>query len=172
MAVLTPRETLDLSLHRSKIQTQTLKVGLTGIADAGLLKPSRRPVYRMPRCCRRRFEPLLETLPGLRDIGPWKSEILHDTPPGPPESHYLQCSPGKPVPAEGFAPTVCLCEDQRTLVSRSLHALPSCHYPFQGASWSLRDRGNSDTTDKLGSWQDSRRNGGSIPFSATGPGCA
>jgi len=103
MAVRTPRETIRLSLHRAKIQTQTLKVGLTGIADAGLLKPSRRPVCRMPRCCRRRFELLLEILSGLRDTGPRKSEILHDTPPGPPESHYLLCSPGKPVSAAGFA---------------------------------------------------------------------
>ena len=172
MAALTPRETIGLSLHRSKIQAQSLKVGLTGIADAGLLKPSRRPVCRLPRCFRRRFEPLLEILPGLRDIGPRKSEILHDTPPGPPESHYLLCSPGKPISANGFALTVCLCEDQRTLAFRSLHALPSYQFPSQGASWSLRDWGNFDTTDKRGSWQDSHRNGGSIPFSATGPGCA
>src|SRR5580658_1800718 len=126
-------------------------------------KPSRRPICRLPCCSRRRFELLLEILSGLRDIDLRKSEILHDTPPGPPESYYLLCSPGKPVPAEGFAPTVCLCEEQRTLVSRSPHALPSYQYPSQGASWSLRDRGNSDTTDKMGSWQDSRRNGNSIP---------
>ena len=51
----------------------------------------------MLRYCRQRFELQFEILSGPHDTGPRKSETLHDTPPGPPESHYLLSSPGKPV---------------------------------------------------------------------------
>ena len=48
-----------------------------------------------------------------------------------------------------------LFHEQRTLVYRSHHALPSHLYLYQGGPCTLRERGNSDTTDKLGGWQDS-----------------
>jgi hypothetical protein len=110
---------------------------------------------RMPRYRNRPFELPLEFHSGLRDTGPERSEILHDTPPGPPESHYLLSSPEKPVPAECSARMTSFFREQRTLVSRSLHALPSHRYLYQGGPCTLRERGNSDTTDKLGGWQDS-----------------
>jgi len=119
--------------------------------------------------CRQRFELQFEILSGPHDTGPRKSETLHDTPPGPPESHYLLSSPGKPVSLRDSLKNSCLCDEQRSLVFRSLHALPSYQLLFQGASWSLRDRGNSDTTDKQSSWQGFPRNGSSIPFQRLAP---
>ena len=111
----------------------------------------------MSRCCLRRFKLPLEDLPGLPDNGQQKSENLHDTPLQPPKSHYLLSSPGYPVSAEGFARMVAFTTNSVLFVYRSLRALPGHLCPAQGGSCMLRDRGNSDSTDKLGRWQDWER---------------
>jgi hypothetical protein len=97
-------------------------------------KPSRRPVCRLPRC-RRRFEQLPEILSGLRDTGRGDPEILHDTPPRPPESDYLLSSPGKPISAEGFARMVTFTTNSVLWCITALKALPSNLYLVPGEAY-------------------------------------
>jgi len=111
----------------------------------------------MPRYSPRRFKLPLKDLSGLPGPGQRKSENLHDTPLQPPKSHYLLSSPGNPVSAEGFARMVAFTTNSVLFVYRSLEALPGYFVLAQGGSCALRDRGNSDSTDKRSSWQD--RNG-------------
>ena len=112
----------------------------------------------MPCCGHLSFEISLEILSRLPVTCQRNSEILNDTPLQPPESHYLLSSPGEPVSADGFV-RISLHDIQRTLVYRSLRTLPGHSiYPAEGGSFTLRDRGNSDTTDKLGCWQDCELN--------------
>ena len=88
-----------------------------------------------------------------RDLA--ESEILHDTPAGSPQTYSLLSSPGKPVSAEGFARMVVFTTNS-VLWRLAAFMLYPAMYSFQGASCSLRDRGNSDTTGKPGCWQDDR----------------